>query len=222
MIQRGEPTDPEGSRCSIVIARAKLIGYRSRLVESRNSTPARSVASASPPPVVLPARVAALKDPTTVQRRKSLPAHLNGDTKRKRQQSTRSRSPPAAPPPKRTNTIVRTKPISATFSDSDSDPLSELSSESESEDEEDHDQTPSEPSTPASPASTLASGSTSTPPARKITLKITRASSRVTPVKKPPTRTSARLSHVSAPAPTSDPVPAPINENDSLMVQVGF
>lgn len=189
------------------------------MVDGRNSTPARSPTSDSPPPVVLPARVAALKDPTTIQRRKSLPARttdvgagagLGAENKRKRHPASKSRSPPKRAMPKG-------KPLSMSFSDSDSDPLSELSSESESESEDE--QTPSQPSTPASPASTVASASTSTPSVRKITLNVTskRASTRVIPPKKPPTRTSARLSHVVVPGP--DPA-QPVVESVPVDIEV--
>ena len=187
------------------------------MVDDRNSTPARSPESGSPPPAVLPARVAALKNPTTVQRRRSLPARMNGagdglETKRKRQTTTKSRSPPK-------RTIPNTKTISTSFSDSDSDPLSELSSEPESESEDE--QSLTQPSTPASPASTVASASTTTPSVRKIILNVTskRTSTRLIPPRKPPTRTSARLSHVVAPDPAPVDEPMDVEVSSSLPIQ---
>lgn len=188
---------------------------RSRLLDSRNSTPTPSMGSASPPPAVLPARVAALKDNTIIQRRRSLPSQMNGvDSKRKRTIQETHLSPP-----KRTTRRAISSP--RTQSESGSEALTDLPSEEEEEEGEDADAnnqvSRGTTETPSESASTVPS-STMVSPARMPMRKGTRTSARnlaaaLLPPAKPATRTSARLSQPNAPTPTmgSDLVPLVIN-----------
>lgn len=170
---------------------------RSRMQDSRTSTPAISLLSASPPPAVLPARVAALKDSANLQRRKSMPSKTtNGSTPKRKRQTA---DPDPEPSPARLARRSRSSPRLPTPPTSD---LSELSSD----DEHDTDaEAETETATAESPRSMTVSTSASASPAPssgqpppRIGTRPTRASTRIVPPKKPPTRISARLSRSAA------------------------
>jgi hypothetical protein len=172
--------------------------------------------SPSPPPVILPARVTALKDSsTTLQRRRSLPSRVaQGQSPRKRRRSEAAPAPALAPVRK----IIRITRQSQAHtndegpSDSESEPLSDPPSEEETLPDE-NGEGGSLASEPREASSSFASGTSSTASevAEVPRRQGTRASTRIITDRKPPARASARIRQsldVQAPIGVIDSVPS--------------